>query len=345
MKKYILFPLLVLAYLLTACIPEDTPVSPYEPGDVQSRTISMTKNYINQIFFDLGTNSVVKEDLFDVWDLGFQCSDEGYYVILNYAKFMKAYNTGLTDFDAVTTHDRNKLMFDAPSGNLDSTIIGQWWETSEESIISKNEVYIIERGINTRNRRMGLKKMQILGFDDNKYHIKYADLNGNNLHEFYIEKDNRFNFIMFDFDGGGSVIEFEPEKERWDLLFTKHNAYLPFQGDFIEYSVVGALINQYGTSATMINLDTNNLNINHFDQITFELAEGLPLQNNRNVIGHQWKDYLFEGGYVVFPYKVYIIKDIDGFYYKLNFIEFYNQDPESPEYGNTGFPMFEFRRL
>ena len=61
-------------------------------------------------------------------------------------------------------------------------------------------------------------------------------------------------------------------------------------------------------------------------------------------IGHEWKDVEVDVNsntavYVVNSDKIYIVKDTEGFYYKLRFISYYN------ELGEKGFPVFEHKRL
>jgi hypothetical protein len=58
------------------------------------------------------------------------------------------------------------------------------------------------------------------------------------------------------------------------------------------------------------------------------------------VIGWDWKDYNFEdGSYVLLPDKNYVIKDKDGFFYKMRFINFYDL------FGNKGNIAYELIRL
>ena len=46
----------------------------------------------------------------------------------------------------------------------------------------------------------------------------------------------------------------------------------------------------------------------------------LELTNRADVIGYDWKYYNFDAGlYTIVPGLAYVIKDRDGFYYKLRF--------------------------
>jgi len=62
--------------------------------------------------------------------------------------------------------------------------------------------------------------------------------------------------------------------------------------------------------------------------------------NMQNKIGYDWKSYNFSSkSYNVNPNITYIITDIDGRYFKLHFIDFYNDNREK------GNPKFEIQEL
>ena len=58
------------------------------------------------------------------------------------------------------------------------------------------------------------------------------------------------------------------------------------------------------------------------------------------MIGYDWKYYNLDAAlYTIEPGLAYVIRDRDGFYYKLRFIDFYS------EAGEKGYPKFEYVRL
>jgi hypothetical protein len=74
--------------------------------------------------------------------------------------------------------------------------------------------------------------------------------------------------------------------------------------------------------------------------ITREHALELEFSSRADVIGYDWKYYNFDAGvYTVVPDMNYVIRDRDGFFYKLRFIDFNN------DVGEKGYPKFEFVRL
>lgn len=102
--------------------------------------------------------------------------------------------------------------------------------------------------------------------------------------------------------------------------------------------IEGPLSVNYGSDALAgtINIITKK----NTSQLLSGTAESIIFNANINNIGYSWKSYQFDvNKYVVDFEKIFIIKDQEGFYYKLRFIDFYDQG------GNKGTPTFEFQRL
>jgi hypothetical protein len=97
--------------------------------------------------------------------------------------------------------------------------------------------------------------------------------------------------------------------------------------------VAGALLNPYKTKA-------NRMPNTKF--ITTVLADTLkyPLSGAYDVIGYNWKGFsLSENAYTIVPDINFIIQDQNDFFYKLRFVDFYN------EKGIKGTPKFEFGKI
>jgi hypothetical protein len=318
--SYIMF---VCYLLFVSCKKEELPVTAHDPGNVITSYVNMDPSYKWQFYYDLGTNTVVGQNLKTVWDLGFEATGNGYRVILNTAKAMYARNTGSTVFSGVT--DTNGFTFnrkwDEPSGNLDSTAIGDWRTT--------NHVYIIDRGYNETGVHQGYRKIQFQQYNSTSYTVRFAELNGTGDTVFQIEKDSTYNFSFLSFSNGGQTLIVEPPKHTWDVCFSQylHIFYNPVQ----PYLVTGCLLNRYNTFASVDSVKT-------FSEINFSQVSQYSFANPVNTIGYSWK--IFTGGvYITLPYKNYIIRDSDNFYYKLHFIDFYDQ------FGNKGNPKWEFQEL
>ena len=323
---------IILAFALTSCFEEDVMVPPHESGDLTIGSVELTETYKYQVFYDLETNSSVRQNLISEWDLGFETSDSGWHVILNTSKMMLAGNTGQVDFEAVKTRGKIEMNFDPSHGNLDSTAIGNWYSLPEGSPVSQKFVYIIDRGTDEDFNTVGEKKVTFDFENVKTYSMRFANLDGSSEHTLVIPKDTAVNFVCFSFEKG--IVDIEPNKNSWDLQFGKYSTLLFTDvGDPYPYLVTGVLLNHYKTVAA---LDTTHM----FEEVNFKIAEETDMVNQRDIIGYDWKEYDFDNSmYTILPDKLYILKDKKGFFYKLRFIDYYNST------GEQGYPTFEFLRL
>ena len=149
-----------------------------------------------------------------------------------------------------------------------------------------------------------------------------------------MEKDPAVGFLYFSFDNGGMVKNFEPAWNDYDLLFTQYTTLLYTDiGEAYPYLVTGVLLNRFHVAAAV---DT----VHDFASISFETAQGMTYANALDVIGYDWKRYDFENNvYTMRPWISYLIRDPQGYYFKLRFVGFYNSD------GLKGYPTIEFQRL
>lgn len=333
--KYLIY--ILIPFVFISCIPEDTPVSAYDRGDAVIAEVAMGSFYENQLYFSFAEDTIVAVNEIIAWDLGFACDDHK-HIIINFATSAKIYNLGQVDFASVTQEDVNAIgdslfTYDNQYGKIDSTAIGEWWNDDSNSITSKNDVYILNRGITSKAKKLGIYKLQILGYDGNKYKIRYANIKDNVIKEAEIEKNTNFNYVYYSFTAE-ETLYLEPTNKSWDILFSKFMDLLyTAEGDQLWYSVSSVLINGNGVEAALIISDD-------YESVDISVTDTLTFSSNKNAIGHEWKWYDLEGGsYTVLNNRVYIIKDIRGFYYKLRFMDFYNDN------GDKGYPKFEYKLL
>lgn len=328
MKKILKHSLVFLAMLagFSSCLTKETPVPLKPKGDETTASVEMTDDYRWQIYYSLKNNTVVGKNLYTVWDLGFETAADGYRIVLNGAKFrMVAYRTSKTDFAAVSIADTIGIpsKIDMPSGSMDSTAIGDWRSGS---------VYILHRGTDEAGNDLGMRKIQILSVDANKYVVRFAELNGKNEKTMNIAKDTKYNFGFLSFDDGGKTLMVEPPKAEWDIVFSKYTHYY-YDLDY-RYSVVGCILNHYQTSAGR---DTSSKD---FATIDLQQASLVKLSSFVAAIGFDWKTYdIAAGKYSVDAKQYFIIHDQNGIFYKLRFIDFYNAA------GVKGAPKWEYQRL
>ncbi len=318
--KRIIYIALLLSVI--ACKKDEIPIPKHQPGGVISNAFEMGTDYRKQAFFDLETNSFVSENIKTVWDLGFECGQNGSRVLLNSANFMAVAKIDNSTFNTVTDTVGVNWNYDAPSGNLDSTAIGDWQ--------SSNSIYIINRGNDHFGSHRGFCKIQFLSVTSNAYEFRIANLDGSADEQLSISKDNSLNFVAFSCDTR-AVVEVEPNKEAWDIQFTQYT-YV-FVDLHEEYLVTGVLANRNGVQTAQV-FDKDFAEISSEDIGSYEFSDAI------DVIGYDWKYYDFSlANYTINLDQNYIIKTTEGVFYKLHFIDFYNDN------GDKGTPTFEIQKL
>jgi hypothetical protein len=341
MKKTIIYLMPVLL-LLTSCFKEDEMITPHDPGSLIEAQVDLGEFYPQQVYFDLSSETSVSDNQKDIWDLALEASPEGWHILLNTACFMTAAASGSDDFNADVDTVGYQWNFDPSDGNLDSTAIGRYFNFNpdDSSLIYTNEVYIINRGYNVNANLRGLKKIVFQMVNDSAYTLRYANLDGSEEHNLLINKDELANFSYFSFDDGGKQLYPEPPKQDYDLLFTQYTTLLFTDvGDPYPYLLTGVLLNRQ--FIVEVARDTSMI----FDQITYESTAGMDFSRQLDIIGYDWKDLegdVTGGGSTVY-YIVeglhYVVRDTEGYLYKLRFTSFYNNN------GVKGHPQFEYQRL
>lgn len=323
--KYLLLGFVATVLLsLSGCFKEDEPVQPQIRHEIELPW----SIYTYQTYFNLEREEFISFHLYNDWDLGFESSDTGFHVILNYARFMMATNLGQQDFDVIREAGQATWLIDASSGNLDSTALGTWWDTQQGfPPKSKRDVYFIKRGSNESGNSFGQKKIQFLDYDGG-YVIRFANPDGTDDHTVTISKDTTVRFVLFSLDSGGMTKTAEAPKQDWDLCFTKYSTIL-YESDTIPtpYLVRGVYINSENLSAV------SETKI-PFDQITEGLVQDYHFSSAQDVIGYDWKVYQ-DGVYVVIDNLTYILRKRSGKMFKMRFTSFHNAS------GERGYPKFE----
>jgi hypothetical protein len=322
--------------LLSSCFQEDDPVSPYQsPTGVTTNIAAMGPTYATQWFYDLETDSFIKVVDRESWDLAFQCGDNEYHIFTNLAKRMSVANTGSTDFDAVNADVGLTYHFDRSEGYLDSNAIGNWGNFNAGNVISANGVYIIDRGITITGNNIGKKKIQVLGLTAGIYQIRFANLDGSGDHIVSIAKDADKNFVHLSLNGNGALVDAEPDKYDWDLLFTQYTAKVTQTSTNIteDYSVNGVLLNPYQVKIA-------HDFVKPFTDISYTDLSTYTYSTCWDAIGYDWKWYDFDNMiYVIEPNRTYIIHSTEGDYYKLRFTSFVNN------LGEKGYSQFEVSKF
>jgi len=325
--------------LLTSCFKEDEKVVPARPGDVTTKVIELLPDYSYQVYFKLSTNEETGRNLKDIWDISLTTTADDYTLFLNSSRFVKIAHTESDNFDVTYSTEGFVWQFDESTGNPLGNAIGKWWTDGPDGPVSLNEVLLVDKGIDADGLPAGFLKIQPqLNPLTKVVSIRIANLNGSDERIFSFNKIDGLSVVSMSFDNGQNEIQPEPPAESWDLVFTQYTTLLfTDTGEPYPYLVTGVLINDTLVSAVMDS-------ITPFETITREFADGLIFSTQKDVIGYDWKKVIGDvtSGNVTYsaiPKMVYIIKDADGFYYKLRFVDFYNN------LGQKGYPTFEYQKL
>lgn len=320
---------ILLISLLASCFKEDDIVLPHEQGDIQNGKIILGETYPNQVFYDLSTNAAISANVISDWDLAFECDKDSWHIILNAAQMMYAGNSKDTDFANVTSSDGLDMLFDKSDGNMDSTSIGDWYYFENDTAKSYQYVYVIDRGMDENSTNIGAKKITI-DIVNNKYFLRYADLNGDNEQSIAITKNDSFRYVYFSF-GENGMVNIAPTKETWSLKFSKYATMLKSNGEDYPYLVTGVLLNPENITVALDTVDFLNISI---QDTSYQFSSEMDF------IGYDWKYYSFDDEmYSIVPNRNYIIKNYDGFFYKMRFIGFYDEN------GVKGTVTFEVVKL
>lgn len=315
--------------LLAGCHPEELPVPAHDAGDVLTASVSMEGDYRYQVFYSLRANRVVSQSPKTAWDLGFSSAPEGWAVVLNSSKIMFALRSNATDLSAVSLADTAGYAagrkWDAPSGALDSTALGDWRA-------ERKPVYLLDRGYDGAGKQQGWAAIQIRAVDAGGYTLAYKLLTGTGaaVQELRIAKDTACSFSYFSL-GEGATVRVEPPKIAWDVVFTQytHTFYEPA---YQPYLVTGCLTNRAGMQAAVADSSLD------FTALNYEQARAAAYSPAINVIGYDWKTFT-GSAYITNPRKAYFLRDAQGVYYKLHFVDFLSGA------GVKGNPKWEFQRL
>lgn len=327
LERYSCVLVLILSLLVASCEKAERPLNLPPAGAAAMAQVNMGEDYDSQIFFDFETGAIVHTSSVNSWDLAFENTEEGCHVFINGGKNIFVYNSGATDPSTVKTTSSvgtNGWNFDAPCGLSDSTGIGDWRLNYGPS---KNEVYLL------KFQDKSYKKIVIRSVNATEYVLDYGSLDDDTLTTIHIPKDSAFNYAYFSFDNGGQLVQPEPLKSTWDIVFTRYR-YVYYDLNNFPYLVSGVLTNPNNTTALADSTQP-------FANIGFNSSLSLSsFSDHRDVIGFEWKKFNFTSGeYEVNVNKCYVVKTRKNQYWKLHFLDFYSTT------GVKGSPSFEYEQI
>lgn len=295
--------------------------------NVKVGSVNMGSNYTSQIYYKLDDGTTQQND-FLIWDLSFECAPNGNQILINGGKEVQIFNTKDTAFYTTTKIPNNvKWAWDNPHGVIDSNAFMQYYDTTTKTC--SKFVYLVDRGLNEPER---YKKIVINAIDKNRYQVTFSNLDNTSLFFTEIYKEANKNYVYLNLSNA-AVLSLEPKQLEWDILFTRYRHVYYDMTPITPYSVTGILLNPLNTFAFRDS-------VMGFENIDINFALNQTYTKQIDIIGFDWKIYDFAlGRYAVKNNITYIINSNNGFYYKLKFIDFYD------EQGLKGAPKFQIQKL
>tara|TARA_B100000780_G_scaffold276851_1_gene246268 strand:+ start:5233 stop:6207 length:975 start_codon:yes stop_codon:yes gene_type:complete len=324
MRKKLDFKKLIFLILFAnlSCDLGEIPIDAVNRGDVRIQQLEMGANYSQQIYFDLGSNSIIAQNHKEDWDIALNCESDKWGLTMNSSRAGSLAYISNNEFDSIISTNSLTWRYDNPSGSLDSTAAG--------NILDSNGFYIMDLGYSASGSKLGYRKFKIDTLN-NKYQVRIANMDNSLDKIIVVEKDTSFNSKCISLRDAEFVF-IEPLKSDWDLHFTQYMHIFLEDNTPTPYLVTGVLSNRNM-------LKVSKLDSISFNDVNIDDAFTANYSNNINSIGYDWKYYDFNNGYIVNPERIYILKDREQKFYKLHFVDFYNDN------GEKGAPAFEFQEL
>jgi len=327
--------LIIIILALTSCFKEDEKLFPPPPGD--ATLFSFDQSIYNyHSYFDFSSDSATAQSLNDTWHIEFATAPDAWEIRVNSSAYYQVYKTGDTLFNGiVSVTDPLKYIFDTSNGKTDSSAFASWIDRSANPFTPTKEVFLVGQydGIKVKPKW----KIRIESVNDTSFTFTYAAFPSGIPSKVNLIKNLSVNYIQYNL-ATNSVVEIEPMKMEYDLLFTQYGTTLYDDlGVATPYFVRGILLNPFKVEAA---LDT----LLSFNEITYDLIKDLHFSAVRDVIGHEWKDVKVDvntntAEYFVNPKLNWLIKDTEGFIYKMRFIEYYNSEAV------VGYITIQYQRL
>lgn len=362
MKKILFCLLIGASFISQSCINDNEDpiaIAPSDGARVDPNVGGATQP--NQVWFDLGTDTEIVTKRTD-WDLAFY-SGSSFKVVLNSSIMMAAGKIpNATNIDQVTEaslttlkdqvqvanfNPSNVTFIDDVNGNFPTgyTAIDEIKPTDAE-----NAIYLVNMGkeifvgsvsngsVATGGDNRGWLKVQIVRSGDG-YKVKYAALNSTTHSELTVTKNAAYNYNFVSLKNNNSQVTVQPEKKKWDICFTVFTNTIAGAGSYI-YADFVTLNNVGGAGAYEVLVPApasgveayTNFKASNIDQSKF-------IYNDQRIIGANWRNPVGTNGLEVYGDRFYVIKDAEGYYFKLRFTRLTSTT------GERGRPQFEYKPL
>lgn len=312
MKKTLYTINLLILTLLTATILN-------AQGIPTRDTVVMGPGYADDVYYSF-SDGVVAKAARNTWDIAFYTNAISAGVMTNEGNGIQLFtypNGDINDWAAVDTIGMMSwtIMYNSAeyweegafnANSKDHPDYGWGTYNSVDHNVYGDSIFVITNGDWVKKLMIEKKESAL-----NIYHFTYADLDGSNEQDIQLEvtpyTDKRFVYYSLE---NNEVLDRDPEKESWDILFSKYyESVTDNEGNVVRYPVTGALCN--------VDIRSNNFYPVQQNYIDWSAKE---MDSTKNSIGYDWKDLNEEWQYFIIDSNYYFVKDYNGDIYKLGFV-------------------------
>ena len=322
-----LFILTILTLSLSSCLKEEKkyPKITAAQGTI-TQEIGMGENYENQVYFDLETGKMASND-HKAWDIGFSSTDKN-KIIINGGKTQELglCNMGLVPFNKVyTASELNSITdwrFDHPNGWIDSNAFGPniFTKVTPQYFEGNENLYILKLGDKSLGEKQYIR-IKIINRNGINYRIKWAYLNDTDTKDIFIPTNPETNYTYYCFDCAKGILNEPLQNNEWDLLFTTYKQYVfePSFNRWASYLLRGVISNEKETQVAKVQ------GLADYDNINLTFAKNTTFNDDLDNIGYDWKVFSLQANrYTIVKDNLFIIKNRNGQYFKMKFVDFYN---------------------
>ena len=273
-----------------------------------------TAGGVNDHFYSFDNGSVATRTAAD-WHIAFEISGFSGSIRVNgpagvklfrapytVANFATVDTAGMSSWDELVNSTATWSSGAFNSDPADDYDLGWGVYNPANHIVEGDSVYLIQLP------NKDYKKIYIHQLVGGKYIFKHADLDGKNEKTDQLAKAD-FGGKVFGYFNltTGKIVDTEPNKDDWDILFTKYIDLVP-----TPYALSGVLINPAAEVAQRDGVDVSSND-----------TSSLTWTNNISTIGSDWKRYNFPMGvYEITADQAFFVRTGAGAVWKMYFTAF-----------------------
>ncbi len=296
-----------------------------ETPDVQTAdtiTVTMGAEYANDIYYSLSQGEVSKQNRTD-WQLAFESEAQGCGILINDGAGVEVFTypgktiANFADTLYPSTVKGVKLYNSTSTwikaGALNTYTNVQAWDfgwgiyNASNHMLSGDSIYIIKYKNSTGTfvtQKLAILKREPIG---HYYYFAVADTNKAASYDtIKLSGDQNLTqrYLYYSFLSPSKILNREPDKDKWDLLFTTY--MIPFS----PYAVPGAKSNEGITVFLASGADT----LKKYNEVTYK--KGITS------IGSDWYEFDHVTRSYIIKKIFFYVKVDDSNYYKIKFVSF-----------------------